>query len=182
MLLNRKRATRHAATAVEFAVVSSVTFLLLFGLIIGGMGVFYYQEVAHLAREGSRYASVHGGQYHLDGVDQRTGVPQVDSSADVASCLQSKIVALDRSKLTVTATWSAPSGSTPNNMPYYDDTDPNLVPPGQNVIYNYVTVTVSYQWTPLLYLAGPISLTSTSKVQMCYYRRLPGAGIGPVPA
>ncbi len=168
MLLNRKHAKRHAATAVEFAVVGAVTFFLLFALLIGGMGVFYYQEVAHLAREGSRYASVHGGQYHFDGVDQRTGVPQVDSSADVANYLQSKIVALDPSQLTVTASWSAPSGYTPNNMPYYDDTDPNLVPPGQQVIYNYVTVTVTYQWRPVLYLTGPITLTSTSKVQMCY--------------
>lgn len=168
MLLKRRHTRRSAATAVEFAVVGAVTFFLLFALLIGGMGVFYYQEVAHLAREGSRYASVHGGQYHLDGVDTRTGVPQVDSSADVANYLQTRMVALNPNLLSVTASWSAPAGYTPNNMPYYDDTNPNLVPPGQNVINNYVTVTVSYQWSPILYLTGPITLTSTSKVQMSY--------------
>jgi hypothetical protein len=53
-------------------------------------------------------------------------------------------------------------------MPFYDDTDPNLIPPGQIALLNYVTVTVTYQWTPVLYLTGPITLTSTSTVQVNY--------------
>jgi Flp pilus assembly protein TadG len=168
MLLNRKNTHRRAATAVEFAVVGPLMFFLVFALIVGATGIFRFQEVAHLAREGSRYASTHGGQYHLDGIDQQTGVPQIAASAGLASYLQTKAVALDPSLLQVAATWSAPSGYSPTNMPYYDDTDPTLVPPGQIVIYNYVTVTVSYQWTPVMYLIGPITLTSTSTVQMSY--------------
>jgi hypothetical protein len=38
MRLNSR--TRSAALAVEFAVVSSIVFLLVLGLLIGGMGVF----------------------------------------------------------------------------------------------------------------------------------------------
>jgi Flp pilus assembly protein TadG len=168
MLLNRRDSRRCAATAVEFAAVGAVTFFLILALIIGGMGIFRYQEVAHLAREGSRYASTHGGQYHQDGIDTQTGVPQVASSSDLATYLQTKTVVLDPSALSVNVSWSAPAGYTPNNMPRYDGTDPNQVPPGQVVINNYVTVTVSYAWTPLLYLTGPITLTSTSTVQMSY--------------
>jgi len=167
MILNRKYAPRSAATAVEFAVVGVITFFLVFALCVGAMGVFRYQEVAHLAREGSRYASVHGGQYHLDGIDSQTGVPQVVSTADLVPIIQGRAVVLDPSLLTVSVSWSVP-GYSPPNMPFYDDTDPNLIPPGQIAILNFVTVTVSYQWTPVAYLTGPITLTSTSTVQMSY--------------
>ena len=167
MILNRKYAPRSAATAVVFAVVGVITFFLVFALCVGAMGVFRYQEVAHLAREGSRYASVHGGQYHLDGIDSQTGVPQVVSTADLVPIIQGRAVVLDPSLLTVSVSWSVP-GYSPPNMPFYDDTDPNLIPPGQIAILNYVTVTVSYQWTPVAYLTGPITLTSTSTVQMSY--------------
>ena len=167
MLLNRKPTRRSAATAVEFAIVAGITFFLIFALVIGGMGIFRYQEVAHLAREGSRYASVHGGQYHLDGIDTQTGVPQVVASSDLVPIIQGKSVALDPTLLSVSVSYSVP-GYTPPNMPFYDDTDPNLIPPGQIALLNYVTVTVTYQWTPVLYLTGPITLTSTSTVQVNY--------------
>jgi len=45
----RRRAVRQGATTVEFAVVAPATFILLLGIVVGGMGVFRYQEVAHLA-------------------------------------------------------------------------------------------------------------------------------------
>jgi len=132
------------------------------------MGVFRYQEVAHLAREGSRFASTHGGQYKQDGTDSATGEPAISSSADLQAYLKSRLVALNPNYMTVTASWSAPANYSPRNMPSYDDTDPTLVPPGQITIYNYITVTVSYQWTPNFYLTGPIVLTSTSTVAMSY--------------
>ena len=37
-----------------------VLFMFLIGTITIGMGIFYYQLVAGMAREGARYASVHG--------------------------------------------------------------------------------------------------------------------------
>src|SRR5213593_2814721 len=43
---------RRGASVLEFAIVAPVTFMLILGLIIGGLGVFRYQEVAQLAREG----------------------------------------------------------------------------------------------------------------------------------
>jgi Flp pilus assembly protein TadG len=168
MPLPSNRLRRRGVTALEFAIVGPITFFLIFALVVGGMGIFRYQEVAHLAREASRYASTHGGQYHLDGIDTLTGVPQIASSADVQNYLASKLVALDPNRLTVAVSWSAPPQYVPTNMPSYDDTDPTLVPPGQITIYNYVTVTVSYQWIPEMYLVGPITLSSTSTVAMSY--------------
>src|SRR5207302_11000327 len=49
---------RPGATLIESAVVLALTFLLLFAILIGALGVFQRQQVAALAREGARYASV----------------------------------------------------------------------------------------------------------------------------
>jgi Flp pilus assembly protein TadG len=168
MSFHPNRRQRRGASAVEFAVVGAATFFLLIALVVGGMGVFRYQEVAHLAREGSRYASTHGGQYTQDGIATKTGVPAIASSADLQTYLKSRTVALDTSKLQVTVSYSAPASYSPRNMVSYDDTDPSLVPPGQITFYNYVTVTVAYTWMPEAYLVGPITLTSTSTVAMAY--------------
>src|SRR5215212_9768522 len=45
---------------VEFALVAPVFFLLLFGIIEGGRFILYYQTLNNAAREGARYAIVHG--------------------------------------------------------------------------------------------------------------------------
>ena len=48
-----------------------VTILLLLGTVVLGLGVFRYQQVQCLAREGARYASVHGPQYAADSGSSR---------------------------------------------------------------------------------------------------------------
>src|SRR5438445_8340464 len=93
--------SRRAATSVEFAILGSATFLLVVGLLIGGMGIFRDQQVAFLAREASRWASVHGAQYAAD-----TG-----NSAATASDVYNQVIvpqstALDLSKLTYSVTWN----------------------------------------------------------------------------
>ena len=159
---------RRGAFTVEFAITSGVAFFLILSMIIGGLGVFRYQEVAHLAREGARYASTHGGQYSADGIPQKTGVPAVSSSSDLQAYLLPKASLLDPNQTHIAVSWSAPANYTPSNIPSYVNTDPTLIPPGQKTIRNYVTVTVAYQWMPELFLVGPITLTSTSTMPMSY--------------
>jgi hypothetical protein len=159
---------RRGATVVEFSLVAPVVFFIFFAQLIGGLGIFRYQEVAHLARDGARYASTHGGMYQLEGVADASGVPQVAASGDLTGFVRNKAVLLNPNYLQVNVSWTAPSGVSPVNMPTYVDTDPNLVPPGQTVIQNYVIVTVRYQWFPQMYLTGPIVLSSTSKMPMTY--------------
>ncbi len=175
MQLNPRRLQRSGASTVEFAVAAATTLFFIFALIIGGSGIFRYQEVAHLAREGCRYAATHGGQYQQEGIATQTGVSQVISSSDVQTYLLPKAAALNPSKLTVSASWSTgptssppPTNPSPINMPTYVNTNPNLIPAGQSILQNYVTVTVSYQWSPELYLIGPITLTSTSTMPVAY--------------
>ncbi len=167
-MLARPRPPRRATTLVEAAVVCSATFLLLLGLLIGALGVFRYQEVAHLAREGARYASTHGGKYVKDGMPSLTGVPAITSDTDLRDYLVPRCVLMDPKELDVKVSWTASGKFTPANYPTYTDTTPGQNPPGQKVILNYVTVTVTYNWLPELYLVGPIKLTSTASVPMSY--------------
>lgn len=159
---------RPAASLLEYAVVAPMVFFILLALVVGGMAIFRYQEVSHLAREATRYASTHGGDYQREGIATRTGVAVMATDSDVQTYVESKAVGLNPSKLTATITWSSPSTLSPRSAPIYLNTDPNLVPPGQSVFVNYVTVTVTYEWVPELILVGPINLTSTSTVAMSY--------------
>jgi hypothetical protein len=46
---------------VELALVAPLFFMVIFGIIILGIGVFYQQQVAHAAREAARFAVVNTG-------------------------------------------------------------------------------------------------------------------------
>jgi len=168
MRLGLSNSERRGTTLVEFSVVCSFTMCLIFMMVVGAMAVFRFQEVAHLAREGTRYAATHAGQYDLDGNPASTGIPAVATSDDMRAYLLTKAKLLDPSKLTVTISYSAPAAYSPRNMPSYDDTNPALVPPGQITIFNYVTVTVTYQLYPEMFLTGPYTLTSTSTLPVAY--------------
>jgi Flp pilus assembly protein TadG len=146
-----KRRSRRGATTVEFAIACPIAFFLLFATIVGAMGVFRYQQVATLAREGARWACVHGGQYAQE-TDQPAATPE-----DVFEQAMLPItVALDLERLSYEVTWDE------SNMPLSVHED------YETPIGNTVTVTVTYQWFPEMYLVGPLTLTSTSTAQMMY--------------
>jgi Flp pilus assembly protein TadG len=159
---------RHGAATVESAVVYGVLFLLTIGLIVGGMGVFRYQETATLAREAARFASVHGGQYAKENPTQ----PVVDKDYIVTNVVQGNAFSMDTSKLQVQITLNTNSGSYDwDNTASTDNRWPKsyFVSGGQVVsMHNTVTVTVSYTWMPEAFLVGPFTLTSTSVLPMSY--------------
>jgi Flp pilus assembly protein TadG len=132
--------------------------LLLIGFAVLATGVYRYQQVAFLAREGARYASTHGAQYRVDmrlaAGTTTTWTQEIRDNGVVPYCS-----ALDTSRLTVSASWSAGDNRTnaANSSTGFTST-----------INNYVTVTVSYEWFPELFLVGPITLTSTSTAPMSY--------------
>jgi Flp pilus assembly protein TadG len=133
------RPARHGATTVEFAVVSSVVLLLLIGLIVGALGVFRYQEVGRLAREGARFAAVRGEAY-----SRATGRPSATSNDVMQKAILPNAVALDPTKLSADVTWN-----------------PDKQPGSQ------VTVTVRYQWLPEAYFK-PVTLSSTATMPVVY--------------
>ena len=139
-------------TAVEFAITCPIVFFLVFAIIVGGLGVFRYQQVASAAREGARWASVHGTDYAA-GTNKPAATP-----ADVFNqAILPLAVALDPNYLTYSVTWN-------NSNKPLEVIGGNYETP----VGNTVTVTVTYQWFPEMLLVGPFTLTSTSTAQMVY--------------
>src|SRR5262249_14709888 len=155
---NRRRAMRlhakkrAATTMVECAFIFPVTFLLLLGIVIGGLGMFRYQEMAHLARVASRYAATHGSQWARE-----TGNTPVTPSDIYNATVVPGAVALDLTQMTYSITYNTSS----------DVYHTNTVN-GQVVgTYNTVSVTLTYQWLPEAILGG-VSMRSTSVMNMSY--------------
>jgi Flp pilus assembly protein TadG len=144
------RARRPGATAVEMALVAPVFLLLIFGLLIGGLGIFRYNQVSHLAREGARYACVRGQDYHID-----TKQPAATQNSIYENAVKPSAFTLDQSRLTCTVTWDKSNA-------------PKAINPDGTATTNYVIVTVSYQWIPENWMFPAINLTSTSKMPMSY--------------
>ena len=172
---------RKGAVLVESAIIYPVAFLLMLGLMVGGMGVYRFQEVSHLAREGARWASTHGAQYRQDmgtypgfigGTYLRTDptpLPgllwyQVDSSSTAGTWtgdiynngIRANMVALDPNLVSCQIAWPPVTnlaGMVVQNSP-------------DNYRGSKVFVTVTYQWFPEVFLIGPFTLTSTSSMPM----------------
>jgi len=140
-------------TAIEFAITCPIVFFLVFAIIVGGLGVFRYQQVASAAREGARWACVHGADYA-----EETNKPAATPADVYNQAILPLAVALDPNYLTYSVTWDKSNHPLEvTNVGGYE------VPVG-----NTVTVTVTYQWFPELLLVGPFTLTSTSTAQMVY--------------
>jgi Flp pilus assembly protein TadG len=99
-MVNKLGSRRTGASTVEFALVGTVLAVLLFGLLILGLGVFRYQQVASLAREGARWVSVRGPQYQSE---TGTAAP---TSSDVKTAITDMFFAMDSSDVTVTLTFN----------------------------------------------------------------------------
>jgi Flp pilus assembly protein TadG len=152
-----RRAARRGAVSVEAAVVYPVLFLMILAILLLGLTVFRYQQLAHVAREASRWASVHGDQFEdelgqaaatQDTILNDIVLPQLGmSSGTTVSC----VVTWDRNnKATHTAVVVDPVTGLSKVVS----------------VSNTVSVTVSYNWN-----AGPfgvIPLSSTSVNSMSY--------------
>jgi Flp pilus assembly protein TadG len=151
---------RRGAALVESAMVLSLVCMFIFGLVIGGMGIFYYQSVSLLAREAARYASVHGTNYQTD-----TGNGSVSSVDIYNAAIVPMASGLDLSKLTYSITYNgASSGAWDSNthLVQYVSGGSGGTPKTATV-----SVTVNYNWTAALYF-GTVNLSSTSTMPMMY--------------
>ena len=152
---------RPGATMVEMAFVLPILVLFIVGIIVLGLGAFRYQQIATMAREGARYASVRGAQYQAE-----TGNAAATPADVYANGILPLAVGLDPSSLSYSVTW--PQGNAPE---YADPAD--LTPPGRPIAAT-VVVTVNYDWLPApsFPFFGPawnsVTLTSTSIVPMHY--------------
>lgn len=140
--------SRKGGTIVEFAIVAPLVFLLILGLIVGGLGVARYQQLAYLAREASRYASVHGAQYAND-----TGHPAATSTDIYNQVISPRSTGLNLSRLTYSITWNT------SNTQFHTV--------GAAKVANTVSVALTYVWIPEKYLPQK-TMRSTSVSVMSF--------------
>ncbi len=87
---------------VEMAIVLQLLFLLLIGLCVGELAAFRYQQVAALAHEGARWASVHGKEY------ARQNNKSLATKEDVLeNVIKPRAIGLDLNKISHQVTWNA---------------------------------------------------------------------------
>jgi Flp pilus assembly protein TadG len=146
MIYRSRTSGRRASVLFEAALVYPVLMLFLIGTIAMGLGVSAYQQLSSLSREGARWAAVHGSQYM-----QITGNAATTPSSVYNTAILPMAAGIDTSKLTYSVTWSA-----------------NQVPNPTNPASSTVTVTLTYQWYPVAYIAGPVTLTSTAIMPMSF--------------
>jgi Flp pilus assembly protein TadG len=133
---------------VEFAIVGSVTVLILIGLLVFSLRIFAYQQVARVARDAARWASVHGTGYA-----QMTGNAAATASAVYTNAIVPNATGLNLSNLSYQVNW--PNG----NSPYHTTTVAGVT---ENVA-NTVTVTITYTCISIAsFPALTVSSTSTS--------------------
>jgi hypothetical protein len=149
MLQRPLRRRAFAATESVFVLPALLTLILV--IAVGGYGIFRYQQISMLAREGARYASVHGGQYQ-----QETGNTAATATDVYNNAISPMATSLDLAQLNYSVSWNT------SNMP--SGVSGNYEKPTGNT----VTVTVTYNWFPEVYLVGPITLSSTSTMPMSY--------------
>jgi Flp pilus assembly protein TadG len=159
---NMRQSKRHGAIAVEAAIVLPVMILLLLMLIVGGNGVFRYQQVACAAREAARWSSVRGNQYHLT---TRNTCPT--ESEIVQNAVTPFMTGIDSSSVTVVIEWI--DGNT-GAATAWDSAkkSPIGLTNSNQAVNNRVRVTVTHRWTPAVLLPGTITMSSVSETPMTF--------------
>jgi Flp pilus assembly protein TadG len=129
-------------TLVEFAFVAPIFFFMLFAIIDFGRYVYYVQIINNAAREGARYAIVHGDNSFVP-----TGPPSDPTGTAVAAVVRNYAVGVIGSStiLDITSVWGTPPGSPSNHR-------------GQKV-----TVTVDYEFHPIIPLVPIPGITITGE-------------------
>jgi Flp pilus assembly protein TadG len=130
-----------AQALVEFALVAPMFFILLFALIDFGRYVYYVQILNNAAREGARYAIVHGANGLPSSGPPAPGTTSSDpSGANVKVAARNYLVGVigqTSGALTINVCWKPPNGTG----------DPCS---GDNGRANPVEVTVDYQFRSVI--------------------------------
>jgi len=140
---------------VEFAIVAPLFFVLMFGLFEFGRAVYYIQVVNNAAREGTRYAIVHGSNSLRPSGPMLNGNPWDPTGRDVVQAVDSFAVGIDPASLQVMVCWN---GKPPGPAAAPCDNAGGDYGPGNNDPGSTIHVRVTYQFQPVL--SGLIPLPS----------------------
>lgn len=120
-----RRPTHRGQTLVELALVLPLFLMVLVGIIVLGMGVFYQQQISNAAREAARYASIHSasslfptaGSYDpatpLDTYPVPGGADRkVDGWPFMTAVARNAVFGLRRADVKISACWSGYQSAT----------------------------------------------------------------------
>jgi Flp pilus assembly protein TadG len=156
------RRCRTGALTLEAALVMPLMMFLLLAMVIGGIGVLRFQQVACQARETVRFAAVHGGDYQIF-----TGAVSPTQQAIFQQVVTPMVAGMDITSLTLALQWIDQA----TGIAYPWDSaskDVLSITPRGEYVTNTVRVTVNYQWAPDFLGVGPLFLRSTSEIPMAY--------------
>ena len=97
---NHKNKKIRGATTVETAIVLPLVVLFLFGLLVFQMAAFRRNQIAWLAQESSRYASVHGQEF-----SKQSGRPIATVDEVLQNVIRPNAYGLDLKNLSLTLDW-----------------------------------------------------------------------------
>ena len=191
-MMLRRQTARPGTVLVEAAFIYPVLFLLVLAVILLGLGVFRYQQVAHVAREASRWASVHGEAYEKDPLNgtpgKRAATPQDvydNAIAPFAAGMQTAgtttysvtqdtsaspptitYTGTNQGGITYSITWNMDAKGNPDKRPtrIVQVPDPITGLAKEVAVSNTVTVTVTYTWNTGLFGTLPVSSTSVNTI------------------
>jgi Flp pilus assembly protein TadG len=160
MMMKRQRRT--GAALVETALIYPILFLLILGIILLGIAVFRYQQVAHAAREGARWAAVHGAEYGEEGASA-TPPRYAATEADIYNAaILPQLAGMQAANVTYAVTWNNSNKQSHS----YVYVDPATGVSRVREMANTVSVTVSYSWNTGLF--GDVPVSSTAVMRMSY--------------
>jgi hypothetical protein len=122
-----------------------VFLLLLLGIVVGGIGIFHFQQTACLSREAARWISVRCADYEKD-----TDLASPTKDDIWAQVIVPLAVSMDTTQLSMKVEWIDKA----NNLVVDWDSAPkdvrSLTPLGEYVT-NTVRVSIRYQWNTGLF-------------------------------
>lgn len=164
------RKKERGASLVEYAFVVILFLSLLFGISGFGHALYAYHALNHAAKEGSRWAAVNGktcgDDASCNGTSGMNNGPAANT--DITNYVTGLLPAgMNPANLTVTATWTSPTGSPPVcTTKVTDATTGALIGPYPNYPGCTVKVEVDYAYNfnfPLI-STSPIAMSSTSEM------------------
>jgi Flp pilus assembly protein TadG len=162
MVNGHQKIQRTGALAVEAALVHPVMLFLLLAIVVGGMGVFRFQQVAGLAREAGRWASVRGSDFQKNTKQTSPTQDQILQQAVVPL-----LAGMDVNSLSIQVLWV--NQSTGQAIAWDQSSkDPQTLTKTGDYVTNTVRVTITYQFTPAIFILNSLQLTSTSELPMTF--------------
>jgi Flp pilus assembly protein TadG len=183
MLLRRQ--ARAGSVLIESAFVYPVLFLLILGVLLMGAAVVRYQQVSHVSREASRWASVHGNKYAQENnataaaardiyansvlpqaAGWQTGSMTYTTTQDATAGTVTETGTTADGTVTVAVTWNMDAKGNADKSPTRVVTtrDASTGLAKDVAQFNTVRVTVTYSWNTGMFGRVPVSCTSVNTI------------------